>query len=332
MHGKIVLEEHVGTSDPDTIAQAAGRFPGDIASDHNRRLLDIHEQRLTEMDEAGIELAVISLQAPAIQALTDTAQAIDWARRTNDYLAEQVARHPDRFAAFGALPMQDPDSAAEELRRCVRELGFKGALVNGFTQAGDEQTAHYYDERRYWPFWETVQDLDVPLYLHPRDPHPSQTLIYEGHPWLLGSAWAFGVETATHALRLMASGLFDAFPRVQIILGHLGEALPFTIWRTDHRIAVSPRRIPAQRELAYYLRNNFHITTSGNFWTPALMTTIMQVGADRVLFSVDYPFESHRQAAEWFERLELGEGVREMIGAENARRLLKLEARVGAIT
>ena len=187
-------------------------------------------------------------------------QAVEWARRLNDFEAEQVAHRPDRFAGFAALPMQDPDQAITELRRCVRELGFVGAMINGFSQVGAEDTAVYLDDPRYRPFWAEVQELDVPIYLHPRDSLPSQSQIYQGHPWLLGSAWAFSVETGTHALRLMGSGLFDTYPRLQVILGHFGELLPFNIWRTDHRIEVGPRGIPAQRPLGHYLRNNFHLT------------------------------------------------------------------------
>jgi predicted TIM-barrel fold metal-dependent hydrolase len=324
MQGKIVLEEHFGVTDPDTIGQAAAGFPGDIADEHNARLLDIHERRLAQMDEHGIEIAALSLQAPAVQALTDVGQAIDWARRTNDYAAEQVARRSDRFVAFAALPLQDPDAAAEELTRCVKELGLKGALVNGFSQRSDGKSGSYYDEQPYRDFWATVEQLDVPFYLHPRDPLGGQTAIYDGHPWLLGSAWAFGVETATHALRLMASGLFDAHPRLQVILGHLGEMLPFAAWRIDHRFAVSPRSVPARESVSHYLQHNFHVTTSGNFRTPALMATIAELGADRVLFSVDYPFEDMAEGVAWFDGIEIGESVRAQIGRENARRLLKL--------
>ena len=162
------------------------------------------------MDEHGIEMMLLSLNAPAVQAIPDPARAHDIARKANDYLAEQVRKRPDRFAGFAALAMQDPERAAGELERCVKDLGFRGALVNGFSQINDAETALYYDLPQYRPFWATVERLDVPFYLHPRNPLPRDAKIYEGHPWLLGPIWAFAQETAVHALRLMGSGLFDA--------------------------------------------------------------------------------------------------------------------------
>lgn len=165
----------------------------------------------------------------------------------------------------------------------------------------------------------------MPIYLHPRDPLPNRSSQYDGHPWLYGSAWAFSVETATHALRLMDSGLFDRHPSINIILGHLGELLPFNIWRTDHRLAVAPRGLTVEKTFGYYLRNNFYLTTSGNFRTPALLDTIQEVGADRLLFSADYPFEDMREAAEWFDRIELNESDHAKIAHGNAIRLLRLD-------
>lgn len=324
MVDKVALEEHFGATEPDIVEQSREHFTPQDWPDHRAKLLDIHEQRLELMDRAGISMAVLSLLAPGIQSLHDPAQAVDWARRLNDHAAEQVARRPDRFAAFAALPMQDPDRAADELRRAVTDLGFRGALVNGFSQVGDPDVAVYLDDPRYAAFWAAVAELDVPLYLHPRDPLPSQARIYEGHPWLHGSVWAFGVETATHALRLMGSGLFDTHPGVQIILGHLGELLPFAIWRADHRLAHDSRGLSVQHTFTHYLRNNFYVTTSGDFRTPALMNTITEVGADRVLFSVDYPFENMLDGPRWFDEVELNDADHRKIAAGNARRLLKL--------
>lgn len=324
MVSKIALEEHFGATDPNIVEQSAEHFTPDTWPDHRARLLDLHDHRLRLMDEAGIELAVLSLLSPGIQSLHERAQAVDWSRRLNDYAAEQVAHRPDRFASFAALPMQDPEAATAELHRAVGELGLKGALVNGFSQIGDRDTAVYLDDARYGPFWQALEDLDVPVYLHPRDPLTRAGDIYDGHPWLLGSAWAFSVETGTHALRLMGSGLFDAHPGAQVVLGHFGELLPFNIWRTDHRIAVAPRGIPARRSFAHYLRNNFHLTTSGNFRTPALENALTEVGADRLLFSADYPFETMAEAASWFDALEINDADHAKIARENARRLLKL--------
>ena len=317
---KIALEEHFAL--PDTLGNSEQYFTAGAWAAMKHRLVDIHEDRIAEMDRHSIQTMILSLNAPAIQAISDAAQAIALARRANDYLADQVARNPRRFQGLAALPMQDPDVAAEELSRCVKELGFRGALVNGFTQR--EDSAVYYDLPQYEPFWETVQRLDVPLYLHPREPLAGQQQIYQDHPWFLGSAWAFGVETATHALRLMGSGLFDRYPRLKIILGHLGEGLPYNIWRVDHRLSKTPRGIPAKRPMAEYLRRNFYLTTSGNFRTSTLLNAIAEVGADRTLFSVDYPFEELRDAAEWFDDAAISETDRLKIAQTNAQTLFQL--------
>ena len=165
--------------------------------------------------------------------------------------------------------MQEPEAAILEAQRCVADLGFVGALVNGFSQVGDEETVVYLDDARYDAFWAEFAKLERPFYLHPRDPLASRSRIYEGHPWLLGSAWAFGVETATHALRLMGSGLFDRHPELQVILGHHGEGLPFLIWRVDHRVATAPRGLAIKKSFQDYFRQNFYITTSGSFRTQA---------------------------------------------------------------
>jgi 2,3-dihydroxybenzoate decarboxylase len=202
------------------------------------------------------------------------------------------------------------------LTRCVRELGFRGALVNGFSQLGD--AAIYYDAPSYLPFWQTVESLGVPFYLHARDPLRGRMSGYEGHPWLEGPAWAFGVETAIHALRLMGSGLFDRHPRLQIILGHLGECLPYAIWRLDQRLKRAPHGIPAQKTMAEYLASNFFLTTSGNFRTQTLLDAMLEVGADRILFSVDYPFQDMQRAAAWLDTACISERDRAKIGRLNA--------------
>lgn len=324
MLSKIALEEHFGATDPNIIEQSATHFSADAWPAHRDMLLDIHESRLRLMDECHIEKVVLSLLSPGIQSLHDPAHAVDWARRLNDYAAKQVGDRPDRFASFAALPMQDPDAATSELRRVVTDLGLVGALINGFSQVGDEHTVVYLDDPRYAEFWATVEELAVPVYLHPRDPLEETSPQYAGHPWLYGSAWAFSVETATHALRLMGSGLFDRHPGIQIILGHLGELLPFNIWRTDHRFRVAPRGLDVAHSFGHYLRWNFHLTTSGNFRTPALLNTIQEVGADRLLFSADYPFEDMREASTWFDALELNDADLTKIARTNAQRLLKL--------
>ncbi|HKY81173.1 MAG TPA: amidohydrolase family protein [Sphingobium sp.] len=326
MKDKVALEEHFATED--TIGDSEPYFGRDLWPAKKAQLLDLLDERLRRMDASGIELAIISLNSPAIQARTDTALAIEIAQRANDQLAEQMARRPDRFRGFAALPLQDPDAATREIRRAVEELGFVGALVNGYSQVGHIDNSTYYDLPQFRPFWQEVERLDVPFYLHPRLPLASQQRSTEGHPWLMGPAWQFSVETGTHALRLMGSGLFDECPGLTVILGHLGELLPFNIWRTSHWASAegrNPQNIPAKKSFIDYLRQNFYVTTSGNFRTMAMRNAMEEMGTDRVLFSSDYPFEEMEEAALWFDAAEIGENDREAIGRNNARRLFKID-------
>lgn len=324
MQGKIALEEHFAIEATLGDSQVFGAHVWDKLGP---RLLDIQDMRLREMDKHGVEMMILSLNAPAVQAIHDVKRAIAVAEEANDHLAAEVRKRPDRFAAFAALPMQDPDAAAAELTRCVKELGFVGALVNGFSQAGSPDTAFYYDLPQYRPFWRVVEKLDVPFYLHPRNPLPGRSQIYEGHNWLLGPNWAFHAETAVHALRLIGSGLFDECPKLKIVLGHIGEGIPIYIWRIDGRNGwmKEPHRYAAKHGVGYYFRRHFHLTTSGNFSTPALVNAVTEMGPDRVMFSVDWPFEAVEEAAAWFDKAEISEADRMKIGRSNAIKLFKLK-------
>jgi len=324
MQGKIALEEHFAI--PETLMDSRGYFPDRVWQEVKSRVLDLHERRLALMDENGIQMMLLSLNAPAVQAIPDAAKAYDIARKANDYLAEQVRKRPDHFQGLAALPMQEPERAARELERCVKELGFRGALVNGFSQINDPDTPVYYDLPQYRPFWAATERLDVPFYLHPRNPLPRDARIYEGHPWLLGPIWAFGHETAVHALRLMGSGLFDDHPRLQIILGHMGECLPFALWRVDNANGWIENRhsYAAKKRMRDYFSANFYVTTSGNFHTPALINAIAEIGVERVMFSTDWPFENIDHAAKWFDACPIAENDRAKIGRVNALRLFKL--------
>ena len=325
MQGKIGLEEHFAI--PDTLSDSKGFLADATWPELESRLIDLQERRIAEMDRHGMQMMILSLNAPAVQAMHDARQATDAARRANDFLAREVAKRPERFQGLAALAMQDPDAATRELARSVKELGFRGALVNGFSQVGTPDNAVYYDAAQYAPFWAAVERLDAPFYLHPRNPLPGWAQIYEGHPWLLGPTWAFNQETAVHALRLMASGLFDRHPRLQIILGHLGEGLPYSMWRVDNRNAwtKAPPRYPAKEKLGFYFQRNFHLTTSGNFRTQTLIDALLEVGADRIMFSTDWPFENVDHAAIWFDACPISEDDRRKIGRTNAMRLFKLK-------
>jgi predicted TIM-barrel fold metal-dependent hydrolase len=324
MLGKVTLEDHFAT--PATLGDSQV-FGAHVWSELGPRLLDFQDKRLRLMDASGVEFMIVSLNAPAVQAIHDVARAVEVARTANDLLAKEVRKRPDRFAGLAALPMQDPEAAANELERCVRDLGFKGALVNGFSQVGAPDKIAYYDLPMYRPFWAEVERLDVPFYLHPRNPLPNSTPAYDGHQWLLGPTWAFHAETAVHALRLIASGLFDAHPRLAIVLGHLGEGLPFYLWRIDNRNMwmKASHKYAARKRVADYFCANFHITTSGHYSTPALAATIAELGVDRVMFSVDYPFEDISDAADWFDTAPLGDIDRRKIGRDNAIKLFKLK-------
>jgi gamma-resorcylate decarboxylase len=322
MRAKIALEEHFSLPQfQDELAQYVNTK---MMKEVERRLLDTSAMRLEEMDAAGVGYALLSLTAPGVQAEPDPQRAVVRARQVNDALATIVAAQPARYGGFATLPMQDPQPAIAELERCVTQLGFPGIMLNGFTNIGDAETGWYYDLDRFLPFWERAEALGVPVYLHPRDPLPANQGIYEGHPEMIGAVWSFTVETATHALRLMTSGLFDRFPRLRVILGHLGETLPFSMWRIEQRISFMGDQRKFRKPLGDYLRTNFYVTTSGTFHTLALNNTLAEVGADHVLFSIDYPYESMRGAADWFDNTPISEDDRWKIGRGTAEKLFSL--------
>jgi gamma-resorcylate decarboxylase len=327
MKGKIVLEEHLTTPLNNSLWDSSGEAARNgkaYMDDVERKLLDT-EQRIAEMDDCGIGVAIVSLTTPGAQSILDRNKAIDFARQTNEHIAEHfVARHPDRFRAFATVALQSPRAAADELERAVTVLGFKGALINGYTNIGNADTAQYLDEAPVGEFWERVAQLDVPVYLHPREPLPSQRRIYDGYSSLVGSAWGFAHETATHAIRLMLSGLFDKYPNLTIILGHLGEGLPLMLPRVEHRLRMQRDGKglgSAGRPVSDYFNRNFYLTTSGHFHTKSLLNAISEIGVDRVMFSVDHPYESVVTASEWFDQALISENDREKIGRTNALRL-----------
>jgi len=319
MPSKIALEEHFVI--PETLSASYGALGG---PEFQHSLQEIGSARIAEMDRGGLDVCILSLVGDGIQAIANVSEAIRIARKANDHLAEQITKNPKRFKGFAALPMQDPQSAAQELTRCVRDLGFCGALVNGYSQIGSPDSVVFYDLPQYRDFWATLQQLDVPFYLHPRSA-PANQPAYEGHRWLTGSIWGFTSETAIHALRLMGSGLFDDYPKLKVVLGHLGEGLPCSIWRIDNRVSRTLGAKPkAKLPIGHYLRGNFYFTTSGNFRTQTLTEVIMEVGGDRVLYSVDYPFEDTRIAADWFDNCAISELDRSKIGRTNAAQLFRI--------
>lgn len=325
MQKKIAFEEHCAL--PETlegnraIAGESGKW-----DEFARQILDLENERLEGMDRNGIGFAILSLNAPGVQGILDLGRAVFLARKANDHMAAAVARHPSRYAAMAALPMQDPDAASAELIRCVTALGFKGAMLYGYAQRETADSALYYDTPEYGSFWATVARLDVPVYLHPRMQNPARAPIYQGHPWLMSAPWGFGVDTSIHALRLCGSGIFDDNPGLKIVLGHLGELIPFGLGRLEARMRFSPRGYRGKRPLGEYFRKHFHITTSGNFNDPAFRCTLEVLGQDRVYFCTDYPYETMEDAAGWFDATDVvGEDARHLIGRANAIKLFKLD-------
>ena len=280
-----------------------------------RKLDDLGELRIREMDEAGIDLQVISENNPATQNL-DAETAVKLARASNDVLYEAVRRHPDRFAGFATLPTPDPKAAADELERAVSKLGFKGAMIMGLTHG------RFMDDKRFRPIFERAVGLDVPLYIHPTPPHPSvQEAYFKEYPALAVAPLGFTLETLTHTFRLIVSGLFDEFPALKIIVGHLGETAPFLLWRTDN---ILNARTPMPQAFADYYRRHFWLTTSGAFSNSALACSIAEMGVERILFSIDWPFMPNRAGREWMDAAPVSDHDRTLIFGANARQLLKL--------
>lgn len=330
MKGKIVLEEHLSTPLNNSFWDAAGEAARNgkaYMDDVEARLVDV-DRRLEDMDRNGIDIAILSLTSPGAQSILDPREAVAFARETNDEIAERLtSRDPERLRAFATVALQSPGEAADELERAVKDLGMLGSLINGYTNIGSMHAAQYLDETPVWEFWDRVAQLDVPVYLHPREPLPALQRIYDGYPSLVGSAWGFAHETATHAIRLMLSGLFDRYPNLTIILGHLGEGLPLMLPRLEHRLRMQHDGIglgQAKRTVGEYLSRNFYITTSGHFHTAGLHSAIGEIGIDRVMFSVDYPYENMAMASDWFDGAVIAENDREKIGRGNAMRLFKL--------
>jgi 2,3-dihydroxybenzoate decarboxylase len=313
---KIALEEHflspglvdywwptVGNVDP---AHAKNLFG---------RLTDFGETRLKVMDQAGIARSVLAIAGPGVQSERDAATATHRARESNDFLAGEIAKRPDRYSGFAHIAVQDPRSAADELERCVRELKFCGAMINGHTHG------QYLDHPSLHVFWERAEALGAAIYIHPTDPiAPSPAL--EGVAGLRRATWEWGFETGSHALRLVFSGLFDRFPRAKVMLGHLGETLPFLLWRFDSRAKLYGVKLA--KEPSDYIKQNIVVTTSGMCSAEPLNCSLAALGHDRVMFAADYPFESAPEAGEFLDHVALDEPLREDIAFKTATKFLGL--------
>ena len=280
--------------------------------------MNIGDERLAYMDAAGISMQVLSFGSPGPQAF-EADVAVPMSIDANDRLHALVQQHPTRYAGFAALPTDAPEIAADELERCVRKLGFCGTMIHGHTRGS------FLDEKRYWPIFERAEALDVPIYLHPTLPPPDAMKAYfTGYEEFARAGWGFGVDTSIHFLRIMFSGLLDAYPNTKIILGHLGECLPFAMHRlNDHTYRAAARRGLKKTPLEY-IRDNLWVTTSGNWYEPALVCTMMAMGVDKILFAADWPYEANRTATEFLHKVSISDGDRAKIAHANAERLLRL--------
>jgi len=310
----IAIEEHYLDTDVDRHIGGKGGGGGQT----REKLLDLGHVRVGEMDAAGIDIQVMSHCPPGAQAF-DPADAAERGRGVNDRLHAFVSSNPARFGAFATLPLRDPKSAPDELSRCVNELGFKGAMVHGLVDGV------FIDDERFWPIFERAQSLDVPIYVHPGRPHPAVIEAYykdyvQKYPSILSAGWGFTVETATTGVRLLLSDVFDKYPDLKILIGHLGEGLPFSLWRIDYSFNKDGKGPPIRERFC----NHFWLTTSGNFSNPALLCTVMELGVDRILYSVDWPYVDNEPGTEWMEGVPLSQEDREKILNGNAKRLLKM--------
>jgi 5-carboxyvanillate decarboxylase len=295
--------------------------PSPRATQIIERLQDIGARRLADMDATGVDMHILSLTSPGVQVF-DAATAVSFARSCNDQLAAAIRKAPSRFAGLAAVAPQNPPEAAKELERGVRSLGLKGAILNSHT------LGEYLDDPKFWDIFAAAEALDVPVYLHPNSPSAGliQPLLQRG---LDGAIYGFGVDTGMHLLAIITSGVFDRFPKLRIVVGHLGEALPFWIFRLDymHRATVNSKRYafmkPLQRKVSDYLRDNVYVTSSGMAWAPAIQFCQQVLGVDRVLYAMDYPYQF--EAAEVVEMDAVGsDSDRRMFYESNARAVFKL--------
>jgi predicted TIM-barrel fold metal-dependent hydrolase len=318
----IALEEHYASpaffdGPGRELREQALKFGGPAAK-LIEQLCDVGHARIAEMDAAGIDMQVLSLTSPGTEQLGAT-EAVAFAQMANDFLADAIKKYPTRFAGFAALPTAAPEKAALELERMVRQHGFKGALINGHSRE------RYLDDKFFWSIFEAAEALNAPIYLHPTPPpKPVIEASYSGFSpivtdMLAGAGWGWHIETAIHVIRLILGGVFDRFPRIQIVIGHMGETLPFMMERLD---VMPVAMTKLNRTISSYLAENVHYTFSGFNFIPAFLNLMLQVGIDRIMFSTDFPYASMTTARAFLDGLPLSSADKEKIAHGNAERLL----------
>lgn len=320
----ITLEEHYASpafiNGPGKgLKEHAKNFTGPRAN-LVEQLCDVDKRRISDMDEAGIDMQVLSLTSPGAEMLKGS-DAVKIAKDSNDFIADAIKKNPKRFAGFAALPTYDPKKAVAEFDRAIKELGFKGAMINGHVNG------RYLDDKFFWPIFEKAVELKVPIYIHPTQPPKKVLETYYGgfNPGIsymfANAGWGWHIETAVHVLRLVLGGVFDKYPDLQIIIGHLGEALPFMINRVDN---MSPEMTKLKHPVSYYLKNNINYTFSGFNFMPTFVDLLSQVGVDRIMFSADYPYALMSEARAFLDKIPVSSEDREKIAHGNAERLLKM--------
>lgn len=324
---KIGLEEHFLVPEfIDYFAETYQNISPQIAKLAPEALLDLGDRRIAVMDEHEIDFQVLSIAGPGVQVEKDTAIAVQRAKAANDFLAKEILKRSTRYGGFAHLPMQNPAEAANELERCIHDLGFQGAMINGQTNG------EYLDRDKYSIFWERVAALQAPIYLHPGNPvdHPA---VYADHPELWGPVCSWAFETAAHALRLVFSGVFERYPGATLILGHMGETLPLNLWRFDSRWPISHRgSMTLAHPPSFYIKRNIAITTSGVCSDISLRCALDALGTDRVMFSVDYPFEKPELAVRFIREARVSEPERVQVASENAKRMMRINRPIGTMS
>ena len=316
MAAKIALEEHFMCPDVEGYWRPTMTdVPDAIFKKVHARLTDFSGERIETMDRAGITRAVLSVAGPGVQAERDPALATKNARAANDFLAEVIARRPARYSGLAHVGVQDAKAAADELERCVKQLGFVGVMINGHTNG------MYLDHPSIYPLWERAEALDVPVYIHPTDP-VTPAPVLDGIKGVRRATWEWGFETGSHALRLVFGGTFDRYPKAKLLLGHLGETLPYLLWRFDSRAKLYG--VELKRQPSDYIKTNVWVTLSGMFSAEPLACSIAALGHHRVMFSADYPFEDAAEAGHFMDTVALAEPVRQDIAWNNAARLLRI--------
>jgi 2,3-dihydroxybenzoate decarboxylase len=322
IYKKLIAEKKVDDPGFNTMFGFYLSSPSERAQIIANQLGDLGEQRLAHMDAAGIDRQILALTCPGVQIM-EKHDAVEFAIYSNDWLADGITRHPDRYSGLAACAPQDAEAAAKEIERSVKQLGLKGVIINSHT--GGE----YLDDKKFWPIFEAAEALDVPIYLHPNTPPKSMIgpLLERG---LDGAIFGFSVETSMHMLRIIIAGVFDRFPKLQMVLGHTGEALPFWLYRLDymHRAGVLSNRYesmkPLQRKVSDYLRENLHYTNSGVAWEPSIRFVQDVIGVDRMMYAMDYPYQYVAEEVAILDKLGISDADKKKFFQTNAEKLFKL--------